>query len=360
MRLTTMRISLLFSLALATSACASQGPASEFEDLGPFLDSLMAEHGIPGAQFALFNDSGLLYEHVAGVKSQATLEPIDSETAFEAASITKPMFAHVTLSLAREGILPLNDLLHTMVEELPDVAHDPRSQLLTARLLLSHQGGLPNWRTRLDFAATNYSELFPGGDTLQFGADPGSGYHYSGEGYVLLQRVVEEVTGKGLAELGNERILVGLEMTHSSFVFDTAMRDNYSMGHDREGAPDKWELSVPLASSTLHTTAADLARFGAHVAEEIRIGGPYAALANPEVIVGAEGDAQLAWGLGLGVMSHGPRRYIYHGGNNVIFIADLIYGVEENLGYALLTNSANGVQMVEAVERRIFGGRIRR
>ncbi len=44
----------------------------------------------------------------------------------------------------------------------------------------------------------------------------------------------------------------------------------------------------------------------------------------------------------------------------MIFIADFMYGVEENLGYALLTNSSNGQQIVEAVERRVFGSHIRR
>ena len=50
---------------------------------------------------------------------------------------------------------------------------------------------------------------------------------------------------------------------------------------------------------------------------------------------------------------------MYHGGNNVIFIADLIYGVEEDLGYVLLTNSANGSEMVGALEQRVFGRRLR-
>ena len=62
----------------------------------------------------------------------------------------------------------------------------------------------------------------------------------------------------------------------------------------------------------------------------------------------------------FGVVTDGTRRYVYHGGNNVIFIADFIYGVEENLGYVLLTNSSNGQRMVEAVERRVFGRDIRR
>jgi hypothetical protein len=133
-----------------------------------------------------------------------------------------------------------------------------------------------------------------------------------------------------------------------------------SQGHDGEGAPDKWKLSVPLASSTLHTTAADLARFGTHLASEIRSHGPYSVLATPAVTVAATEDLELSWGLGLGIVTDGPRRYVYHGGNNVIFIADFIYGVEENLGYVLLTNSASGQQIVDTLENRVFGRDFRR
>ncbi len=96
-------------------------------------------------------------------------------------------------------------------------------------------------------------------------------------------------------------------MTRSSFLLDTEMRRNYSLGHDAEGSPDKWELHVPLSSSTLHTTAADLAAFGAHLASEIRSGGPYSALANPAVSVETDGDRELSWGLGLGIVTDGSR-----------------------------------------------------
>jgi hypothetical protein len=144
------------------------------------------------------------------------------------------------------------------------------------------------------------------------------------------------------------------------------MRTNYSLGHDGEGVPDKWEIALPLASSTLHTTAADLATFGAHLASEIQEDGPHSELGTPAVTMGevdeaAEGGEVVhAWGPGLGVVTDGGRRYVYHGGNNVIFIADFIYGFEENLGYALLTNSSNGSRMVEAVERRVFGRNLHR
>ena len=67
------------------------------------------------------------------------------------------------------------------------------------------------------------------------------------------------------------------------------------------------------------------------------------------------GSHEKSWGLGLGVVTDAHGTYMYHGGNNVIFIADFIYGFEENLGYVLLTNGANGAAIVESIEQRVFG-----
>jgi len=351
---------LLLVIGSISSSCANADRSAEFDALGVFLDSLMLEHRVPGIGFAVFNDGGLLYEHVGGFKSQATLEPIDMNTAFEAASISKPVFAYVVHSLARDGVLELDSSLQMLVTEVPELAYDPRSGALTPQILLTHRGGLPNWRSRMNFAARSYSELFATDDTLRFVVDPETEYRYSGEGYLLLQRIVEEITGRGLNELAGDRVFGPLAMTRSSFLFDAEIGRNYSLGHDREGSPSKWEVHLPLASSTLHTTASDLAKFGAHLASEILERGPYSLLATPAVTVDAAGDVERSWGPGLGIVTDGTRRYIYHGGNNVIFIADFMYGVEENLGYVLLTNSANGQQMVGAVERRVFGRDVRR
>ena len=62
----------------------------------------------------------------------------------------------------------------------------------------------------------------------------------------------------------------------------------------------------------------------------------------------------------MGIIDDGSRTYVYHGGNNVIFIADFVYCVDDNLGYVLLTNSSNGQRVVEALERRVFGKAIPR
>jgi CubicO group peptidase (beta-lactamase class C family) len=355
-----IRLVLSLMLVSASAGHAQSVRSAPFESFGPFLDSLMLEAEVPGASFAIFDDAGVVYEHAGGIRSRRSGMPVDGSTTFEAASISKPVFAYVVQSLVHDGQLDLDAPLGAVVDKIPELAYDPRSESLTPRILLSHQGGLPNWRSRLNFEAQSYSELFASDDTLRFAADPGSGYRYSGEGYVLLQRIVEERTRTGLTDLARVRVFEPLGMTRTSFQFDEETRRNTSDGHDREGIPDKWEIRLPLASSTLHTTASDLAKFGSHLASEIQREGPFASLAVPTVSIETGGGRDLAWGLGLGIVTEGERRYVYHGGNNVIFIADLLYGVDENIGYALLTNSSNGQRMIEDVERRVFGRVVRR
>lgn len=352
MRVRGITLCLVFAIG---ASCVPASPAPNFEGLDTFLDSLAAAHGIPGYAFAAFDDQNVLHERIAGYKNQDTKEAVGAETVFEAASISKPVFAYIVLTLARTGAMDLDAPIGTAEPVLAELGHDERSAILTPRVLLAHLGGLPNWRSRLNFQATSYEELFSSDDTLQFIFDPDTEYRYSGEGYVLLQQVVEDAARRELNALAKEMVFGPLGMTRTSFLFDESMQTNASSGHDQDLRPDKWEISLALASSTLHTTATDLARFGAHVASGIRRHEYYAALAEPAVTVDSTVSTKISWGLGLGVVADEDGTYIYHGGNNVIFIADFIYGFEENLGYALLTNSANGRAMVEGVEQRIFG-----
>lgn len=345
----------IVNIAVSTIACGDTDRTAAMEGFDGFLDSIATEYSIPGYAFAAFDDRGIIYQHVAGYKNLDTKEAVDSQTVFEAASISKPVFAYIALALARAGTLPLDSPLGYAGPVERELGYDLRSDVLTPRMLLAHQGGLPNWRSRMRFEATRYEEMFPATDTLRFVEDPGIGYRYSGEGYVLLQQVVEEVTQRGLNDLAGEFVFEPLDMTRSSFSFDTSLRSNAAWGHDRSGRPDKWEIGLALASSTLHTTATDLAQFGVHLVSGIQQKEHYAIMAVPEASVGSRDEWHGSWGLGLGIITDGTNRYLYHGGNNVIFLADFIYGFEENLGYVLLTNSALGGAMIEQLEVKVFG-----
>jgi CubicO group peptidase (beta-lactamase class C family) len=103
--------------------------------------------------------------------------------------LSKPVFVYMVLRLADRGVIDLDKPLYTCGFSYDRIDKDPSSKLITARMVLDHTTGLPNW----------------GGTPLEFLFTPGEKFNYSGEGYVYLQRVVEHVTGKSLEELAQQR-----------------------------------------------------------------------------------------------------------------------------------------------------------
>lgn len=113
------------------------------------------------------------------MKNSASKELVDNDTVFEAASTSKPVFAYAVMKLVEKGVIDLDTpLTHYTSERF--LKGDPRLDLVTARHVLSHTSGFPNWRSaeglRLDFT-------------------PGEKWSYSGEGYSYLQSVVTHLTG---------------------------------------------------------------------------------------------------------------------------------------------------------------------
>ncbi len=113
--------------------------------------------------------------------------PVTNETIFEACSMTKPMFAYVVLNLIDEGKLDLDKPLYKYLDEqfICELNYD---KLITARMILSHTSGLPNWRKG--------EEECEGPIPIYF--KPGTQFSYSGEGMFCLQRVIEKITGETL------------------------------------------------------------------------------------------------------------------------------------------------------------------
>src|SRR5581483_7339401 len=112
------------------------------------------------------------------------------------ASFTKVAFAYTVLQLVQEKVLDLDRPVYQYLpkplpeyEDWADLAGDGRWKKFTARMLLSHTSGLPNWR------------YFEDDKKLHIHFEPGTKYAYSGEGLQLLQLVVETITKQPLQEL---------------------------------------------------------------------------------------------------------------------------------------------------------------
>ena len=106
----------------------------------------MRENRVPGASIAIIRDAKIAWAKGFGVRDQTTGAPVGEDTVFSAQSMSKPVFAYRVMKLHEQGVLDLDAPLTRYTPDL-FVEHDPRLQEITARRVLSHTSGLPNWRS---------------------------------------------------------------------------------------------------------------------------------------------------------------------------------------------------------------------
>ena len=225
-------------LAVASSTIARLVPA------------LMAELHVPGVSVALVRDRQVAWTGVYGVANAASGRPVTKDTVFEAASMSKPVFALLAMQLVEKHQLDLDRPLTGYADEL-FVPNQPERARVTARMVLTHTSGYPNWR--------------PGGEEregpLPLLFTPGSRYGYSGEGVFYLQRVVERITGEPLDRLAQARLFGPLRLAHSSYAWTPVIAETLAAGHRDDGSVLTTSKYLhPNAAYSLYTTAEEYAR----------------------------------------------------------------------------------------------------
>lgn len=170
--------------------------------------------------------AGKQYEHVAGVREAGKSAKITSETVFSAASLSKPVFAMAARKLVREGKLDW----HKPLQEYTPLGLTGDAATVTAEHVLTHGTGFVNWRFNQQ-----------ANEALVSSFKPGTQWQYSGEGYVLLQRVVEKLVGEPLGGYLNKKLLPSLGMTSSTYNWTPELEKLTTNGHDRQGAVmERW------------------------------------------------------------------------------------------------------------------------
>lgn len=144
---------------------------------------------------------------------------VTARTRFPAASLSKPVFAWAIQNLGKQGKIDWNRPLQDYV----DLGLEGTARKITALHVLTHSTGLPNWRFQPNLPLASAFE-------------PGTRWQYSGEGFVLLQRVVEKIVAQPIAEYMRTTVLEPLGMTQSTFAWTPEMQNLAALGHDRQGA----------------------------------------------------------------------------------------------------------------------------
>lgn len=312
---------------------------------------LMRELHVPGVSIALVKDRRVGWTKAWGVTDAKAGTPVTPDTLFEAASMTKPLFAWAVLKLVEEGKIDLDRPLADVVAP-PPVPAQEEFRRITPRMVLSHTSGLPNWRKGGEERDGPLPVLF----------EPGSRFGYSGEGIYQLQRVVEKVTGTPLEEHARRTLFVPLGMGRTSFAWTPALDTGLATGHGADGIPlERARYRHANAAYSLVTTAPDYARFLAAILdpESAAPYGPARVLIAEMLRHQVRADARdpierpgrarggaVHWGLGWGLNETPGGQIVHHSGaNSTGFRCYSQLSPSRGTGIVILTNGLGGGEL---------------
>lgn len=330
--------------------------AKELETLIP---KLMKESKVPGVSIALVRDGKMTWSKGFGVRDAVSQKPVNADTIFEAASVSKTVFAYAVMKLCEKGIINLDTPLVKYISHR-FLENDPRLDLITARHVLSHQSGFQNVRTS--------------DEPLKIHFTPGTDFLYSGEGYYYLQSIITELTGKVdpatcgsyeadlkvcATDIGDylaRNVLAPHAMKSSGYIWTETIAKNQALAHGVDG----------ILISKPHQTAVDMARYAAagglltsvkdyanyiiglfspkendpfriNKASLVEMVRPQVKLRDDQKIDGAS-----SWALGWAVQERPGGNVILHSGGQTGFRSLTMTSLEKRSGFVMLTNSDNG------------------
>lgn len=318
------------------------------------LAALLKEKNVTGLQL-VYSKKGKTKQYNMGLRQAGTTSPITATTTMQAASLGKVVLAYIALRLHDQGRLDLDKPLLSYYP-YPRLMNEPRARTITARMVLGHTSGLPNWADYPLAESWKTSKL-----TLKFAPD--SCWSYSGEGYVFLQRTLEHITDQTLEQLAQQEVFKPLRMPNSSFSWQPRFDANAAFGHDKAGKPtDIKRFKEANGGFSLLSTATDYNRFLQAIMRGKGLKPSTARLlttpANAAVRCTTPvtpTDAHIAWacGVSLATTSHGPAQW--HWGDNGDFRGFFMTFPATQETLLFFTNSAHGLELTDEVLKLFVG-----
>jgi CubicO group peptidase (beta-lactamase class C family) len=324
----------------------------------------MAFHKVPGVSVAFFDHGQILWTRAYGLADVAAKKPVTPDTLFQAASISKPVAALAALRLVQDGKLSLDEDVNIKLRawKVPENSFTEKEKV-TIRRILSHSAGLtvhgfPGYAS--DEPLPTVVQILNGEkpantDPIRVDTVPGTLWRYSGGGFVVLQTLLSDVTGKPFPQIMSELVLRPAGMTRSTYeqplpknrasVAATPYRGN---GDPVKGGSHTYPEMAPAG---LWTTPSDLARMAIEVENEYN--GKSSKILNQNMARQMLTIQFGTWGLGFGLESTGGKLVFSHGGANEGFRCNLETHTDSGQGLAVMTNSDSGGELTEEIFRSV-------
>lgn len=319
----------------------------------------LTETGEPGLAVALVEDGAVAAIRTWGVADRATGRPIEPGTLFNVGSISKTLTAWGVMRLAEIDEIDLDAPVGRYLERWSIQASGFDPDGVTVRRLLSHTAGV----NVPSVAGVDPGEPAPslldelrvgrpeeGIEPVRLVAEPGSVFAYSGGGYLILQLLIEDVTGRDFAAWMEDEVLRPLGMEDSGFGIGPERPDVAAVPYAVDGTPYALRVFPGLAAAGLWSTPADMAAF---LVAHGPAGAPGRGVVSPRGLASMREPVPPAERYGLGYEVYPPvgdQPVVAHSGSNLGWKADFILFPKAGLGIVAMSNVDEGKTRKAALE----------
>jgi len=358
------------ALLIGCISSPQKAPLPEATAIDTEAARLMKSENVQGMALAVIQDGKIVHVAAYGDRNVARRLPLTTDTVMYGASLTKTAFTYMLLQLVDEGRLDLDaSVAELLPRPLPeydsedndytDLAGDDRWRALTPRILLTHTSGFANFRW-----------LEPD-RRLRFHSQPGARYGYSGEGFYILQLILEEGLGLDVGKEMQRRVFDRFGMASSSMTWRPDFASNLADGYGLDGTMELHdERSSVSAAGSMDTSIADQARLWAGI---VRGDGLSAAsraeLVKPQVQITSahqfpslaatfepnNKEINLAGGLGLVTFQDTSGPAWFKGGHND-WTGNMVICLESGKRcLVMLANDVRAERIYPAISRFVLG-----
>ncbi len=322
----------------------------------------MEYYKVPGVSIAFINEGEIKWAKGYGYLTADIIIPVNENTLFQAASISKPVAAIAALHLVEQGKLSLDDDVNQYLKDWYVEENEyTRNEKVTLRRILSHSAGL----TVHGFGGYSATDTVPviiqvlngekpaNSDRIYPDTIPGTIYRYSGGGYTIMQKMLTDITGMDFPDLMEEYVLSEIDMTNSTYQqpLPLELEDQAAAGHKPDGkmVEGRWHTYPEMAAAGLWTTPSDLLKYALEVQNSLK--------GEANNLISVEMTEQMltpqinSHGLGPGVGGEGDSLWFGHGGANEGYRCQLMAFAKLGQGVAIMTNSDNGGQLISEILR---------
>lgn len=335
------------------------------------LADRMKFYKTPAVSIAVIDQGKIAWAKAYGTVSfDEHAQKVDTKTLFQAASISKAVTAMGALLLVQQGKISLDEDVNSYLKswKIPDNEFT-KTEKVTLRRLLSHTAGLSEHHGFPGYAVgeniPTLVEILEGKkpavtDPVYVTQIPGKEHHYSGGGTVIVQLLIEDVTGEKFDVWMKKNILIPFGMSSSTFDQPLTKSDSEhaAYGYYDDGKPvqGRWHIYPEKAPAGLWSTPTDLAQFAVtilNIVHDKQKGPLHKELVQEALKMQFKINGDHGQGLGFFVYGSGENMAFGHGGKNEGFIANLMVFPELEKGWAIMINQSDAHELMEEIERSI-------